>query len=128
VHLDKLDDGARVAGVSSRVGSRAPAHHAGLGLASLGLLTPEEAIEHLRHFGAADALAGELGLELHRIRRNGFVHRVGDYGPGLASVSAPIDGRAALGVVIAADVSPEPYKPLVRAAAAGVRRALSAVG
>jgi DNA-binding IclR family transcriptional regulator len=124
IHLDKLDDGTRVTRVPSQVGSRALAHRTGLGVAVLSMLTPEEVMDHLHDVNAVDTLGGELGFELHRIRRSGVAHRLGDYGPALASVSAPVNSQAALGVVIPADVSAEPYKPLVRAVAARVQQCL----
>jgi DNA-binding IclR family transcriptional regulator len=124
VHLDKLDDRTGVTHVPSHVGSRALAHRTGLGVAVLSVLTPEDVMDHLHDVNAIDTLGGELGFELHRTRRNGFAYRIGDYGAALASVSAPINSRAALGVVVPADVSAEPYKPLVRAAAARVQQCL----
>jgi DNA-binding IclR family transcriptional regulator len=109
VHVDKLGGPSAV---PTRVGSRAPANQLALGLAVLAALPPEDV-----------DLA--LSADLHRIRRAGVVHRRGDYGPGLTSVAATIDKRAALGIVLPDNVSPAKYQPLVISAAARVRHVLA---
>lgn len=109
VHLDKL--GGRCAQqVPTRVGSRCPARRLALGLAVL---------------AARPIGDGEFSAELYRIRRSGVLHRCGDYRPGLVSVAATVDARSALGIVLPAKVAVERYKPLMVAAAARVRDALS---
>jgi DNA-binding IclR family transcriptional regulator len=111
VHIDKLG-GRSAAQVPTQVGSRAPAHLLALGLAVLAARPPDE---------VDIAMSGEL----FRIRQTGVVHRDHDYGPGLTSVAATVSTRAALGIVLPDNVSPQRYKPLVAAAAARVRRSLS---
>jgi hypothetical protein len=64
-----------------------------------------------------------LCIELHRIDRTGVVHRRGDYAPGLTSVAATFDKRAALGIMWPDKASPVKYQPLVAAAAVSVRHA-----
>jgi DNA-binding IclR family transcriptional regulator len=108
VHVDKLGGGFAV---PTRVGSRGPADQLALGLAVLAALPPE---------GVDLALSAEL----YRIRRTGVVRRRGDYGPGLTSVAATIDSRAAVGIVLPDNVCAERYQPLVVNGAAKVRRAL----
>lgn len=122
VYLDKL--GATGLEVPTRVGSSMLAHRTSLGVAILGLLTPEQVLDHLHAADADESLSADLSLELHRIRRNGFAHRFGDYGSAFASLAAPINAHAALGIVMPATASFEQYKPLVRTAAARVRESL----
>jgi len=109
VHIDKLGGPA----VPTGVGTHARAAESALGLAVLAVLPPEE-------------VSQETGAELSAIRRTGVVCRHGDYGPGLTSVAAAIDRRAALGIVVPGSVSAQRYQPLVIAAAARTRAALRA--
>jgi DNA-binding IclR family transcriptional regulator len=107
VHVDKLGGPA----VPTRVGTSAPARDLALGLAVLAALPPEHAGE-------------EASADLTAIKRAGAVCRRGDYSPGLTSVAAAIDRRAALGIVVPDSVSAQRYQPLVIAAAARTRAAL----
>ena len=109
VHVDKLG-GHAAPGVPTRVGTRAPAARLALGLAVLAAHPPEEF---------------EVDVDLIRVRRCGVVSRRGDYAPEFTSVAATIDGRAAIGIVLPGNVSPQRYEPLVRSAAGQVRRELS---
>ena len=109
VHVDKLGGPS----VPTRVGTSIPAGEVALGLAVLALLPPEDVSER-------------TGEELPAIRRDGVVCRHGDYAPGLISVAAAIDRRAAVGVVVPDTVGAERYQPLVVAAAARTRAALRA--
>jgi len=110
VHVDKLG-GPSAVRVPTRVGGRAPADRLAVGLAVLAALPPEDADP-------------AISAELHRIRRTGVVHRRGDYGAGLASIASTVDRRAAVGIVLPDNVSPERYQPLVTAAARRIRASL----
>ena len=114
VHVDKLG-GPLADRVPTRVGTRAAAHRLALGLAVLATLPPECVPE----LGAGD---------LHRVRRAGGLVRRGDYAPGLTSVAATIDERAAVGIVLPDKESQagsgERYLPLVIDAASRIRREL----
>lgn len=107
VHVDKLGGPS----VPTRVGTRALATELALGLAVLAA-------------GPLDDVDNAIIAELHHIRRAGVVCRRGDYGPGLTSVAAAIDRRAAAGIVLPDSVSPDRYQPLVIAAATRIRREL----
>jgi DNA-binding IclR family transcriptional regulator len=109
VHVDKLGGPS----VPTRVGTRTPAHELALGLAVLAA-------------GPLEDVDSAIAAELHRIRRAGVACRRNDYGPGLSSVAATIDGRAAVGIVLPDSVSPDRYRPLVIAAASRIRKELSA--
>ena len=106
VHVDKLG-GASADHVPTRVGSRIGADRVALGLAMLAMLPPEN-----------------VGTDLYRVRSAGGLVRANDYGPGLTSVAAAIDARAALGIVVPQRVCGERYLPLVLDAADRVRRTL----
>jgi len=106
VHVDKLGGPA----VPTHVGTSTPAGELALGLAVLAVLPPEMSV------GTSE--------NLQAIRRAGAVCRHGDYGPGLTSVAAAIDRRAAVGIVVPDSVSAQRYQPLVIAAAARTRVAL----
>jgi DNA-binding IclR family transcriptional regulator len=108
VHVDKLGGPA----VPTRVGTRTPAGESALGLAVLATLPPED--------------VGESSTDLEASRRTGVVCLDGDYGPGLTSVAAAIDRRAAVGIVVPDSVCAQRYQPLVIAAAARTRAALRA--
>lgn len=107
VHIDKLGGPA----VPTRVGTSSPAGGLALGLAVLAALPPEEA-------------STQTGEDLQPIRRAGVACRHDDYGPGLTSVAAAIDRRAAVGIVLPDSVSAQRYQPLVISAAAKTRAAL----
>jgi DNA-binding IclR family transcriptional regulator len=107
VHIDKLGGPA----VPTRVGTSTPAGELALGLAVLAVLPPEE-------------VSAETADDLQLIRRTGVACRHDDYGPGLVSVAAAIDRRAAVGIVVPDRVSAARYQPLVIAAAARTRAAL----
>jgi DNA-binding IclR family transcriptional regulator len=109
VHIDKLGGPA----VPTRVGTTAPAGAVALGLAVLAGLPPEDVGDATRD-------------DLQAIRRAGVVCRPDDYGPGLTSVAAAIDRRAAVGIVVPDSVCAQRYQPLVLAAAARTRAALRA--
>jgi DNA-binding IclR family transcriptional regulator len=108
VHVDKLG-GHTAPGLPTRVGTRAPATRLALGLAVLAAHPPESCTD----------------VDLIRVRRCGVVSRRGDYAPEFTSVAATIDGRAAIGIVLPCNVSPERYEPLIRSAAGQVRRELT---
>ena len=93
--------------VPTRVGTRFAATDIALGLAVLAALPPED-----------------IDIDLHRLRRTGVVCRRGDYGPGLTSVAATIDGRSAVGIVLPDTVFPDRYQPLMLAAAKQIRDGL----
>jgi len=112
VHVDKLG-GHAAPGVPTRVGTRAPAARLALGLAVLAAHPPE------------DCTDTPVDVDLIRVRRCGVVSRRGDYAPEFTSVAATIDGRAAIGIVLPCNVSPQRYEPLLRSAAAQVRRELT---
>jgi DNA-binding IclR family transcriptional regulator len=106
VHVDKLG-GPAADLVPTRVGSRVPAESAALGLAVLAMLPPED-----------------VAADLHLVRIAGGLVRADDYGPGLTSVAAAVDSRAAVGIVLPDNVSGDRYLPLVAHAANRIRRAL----
>jgi DNA-binding IclR family transcriptional regulator len=106
VHVDKLG-GVSADHVPTRVGARIRADRVALGLAMLAMLPPED-----------------VGTDLHRVRRVGGLVCPDDYGPGLTSVAAAVDARAAVGIVLPDNVSGDRYLPLVLDAAVRIRRAL----
>ena len=106
VHVDKLG-GASADHVPTRVGSRIRADRVALGLAILAMLPPED-----------------VGTDLLRVRRAGGLVRSDDYAPGLTSVAAAVDDRAAIAIVLPDNVSGDRYLPLVLDAAVRIRRAL----
>ncbi len=110
VHVDRVGSPPERV-VPTRVGTRAAAHRLALGMAALAALAPED----------TDA---ELATELHRVRRTGGLVRTDDYAPGLVSVAATIDDRAAVGIVLPRNVSGLRYLPLLIDAAARIRRNL----
>jgi DNA-binding IclR family transcriptional regulator len=107
VHVDKLG-GPSAERVPTRVGTRVPARRVALGIA--GAAAPPEDVD--------------LAAELHRVRLAGGLVLEGDYGAGLTSVAATVGRRAAVGIVLPANVSGDRYLPLVIDAAARIRRAL----
>ncbi len=110
LHVDKLG-GASADRVPTRVGSRSRAERVALGLAILAARPPED-------------VGLDASVDLHRVRRAGGLIRAGDYAPGLTSVAATVDARAAVGIVLPDNVSGHRYLPLALDAAARIRRAL----
>ena len=123
VHLDKLG-GAGARRVPTGVGVRIRADRVALGVAALATLHPEDVITEItgvdEHWQAPPA----WWAEFHSARRR-VVTRSGDYAADLVSVAASVGPRAAIGIVTADRVHAQRCGPLVAAAAAQVRRALT---
>lgn len=110
MHVDKLG-GPSADSVPTAVGTTVCAYRSALGLAVLAKLPPED-------------IGGAPIPDLHRVRRAGGLVKYSDYGPGLTSVAATVDARAAIGIVLPDNRSGEQFLPLVVDAAAQIRRAL----
>ncbi|MDY6997699.1 MAG: helix-turn-helix domain-containing protein [Actinomycetota bacterium] len=124
VHLDKLG-GSMSARVPTAVGMRRPAHDLALGIAALAGLAPEEAATELDQGRSGFAPGPRWWRELHRARAAAVVCD-GDYAAGLVAVAATVGGRASVGIVTTADRVTHRERSLVGAAAARIRRALTA--
>ena len=124
VHLDKLG-GAGARRVPTGVGVRIRADRLALGVAALSTLHPEDVVAEIARVDEHWQAPPTWWAEFHSARRRAVI-RSGDYAADLVSVAAPVGLRAAIGIVTADRVHAQRCGPLVAAAAAQVRRALTA--